>query len=86
MTPEDLDPGFYLVGREDGTVEPFFVKITLSESGSGNRLLHFHPDVSWHVEQAKEYSGWWWRLMTIGHLPSDKALRKMGPMYGMGGR
>ncbi len=82
-TPDDLEPGIYLVGRDDGTVQPFFVKVVID---GPSKQIHHHPDVSFHVDQAREYSGWWWEKMTVGRLPSDKELREMGPMYGQGGR
>ena len=82
MTPDDLQPGMYLVGREDGTVEPFFVKVT---HGPSLLFINHHPDVTYLVEQARYKPGWWWRRMTVGKLPSDRVLAAMPSLYGWGG-
>ena len=53
----------YLVGRDDETVEPFFVKMS-------HDIMTCHPNVAALMDHAYLHRGWWWELMEIpDHFP-----------------
>ncbi len=75
MTPDDLQPGMYLVGRDDGKVDPFFVKVEVYKhllAGSCRDRLK--------MRRARFEPGWWWRRMDVPDvLPDQEAIDALPP-------
>ncbi len=71
-----LKEGIYLVGREDGTVDSFFVRVTEDMEVIG-------PPRSGHlIDRALDSSKhWWWRRMLPTCLPTDAVLAQMPPHH-----
>ena len=58
MIQKELVPGMYLVGRSDGGIEPFFIKVTKSS-------VSCHEDLAPLMDHALMHKGWWLQLMEI---------------------
>ena len=60
--------GYYLVGRRDGFIEPFFAQIIVDEDGDRSVLHNSGVDI---VDEAIRNEGdeWWWNLMEVEHMP-----------------
>lgn len=73
-TAHDLPEGMYLIGRLDGLVTPFFVRITDGESGR-----HFKADVTdrFLIKIVSHPREWWWCPKFPDTLPSDTELAAM---------
>jgi hypothetical protein len=66
-----LEPGLYLVGREDGTVDEFHVRIDVSPGGAFYTDVRDEIDVAM-VDHALNNAGWWWRRIGIPNaLPEN---------------
>ena len=68
-----LRPGWYLVGRHDGSVEPFYVKVTAGPEDS--MVLGFNE--RW-LDLLPDYGNYWWEKQAIPdciplHWPRKKA-------------
>ncbi len=69
MKPDGLEPGMYLVGRDDGSQTPFFVRV--GEAGSRqpySKKLHL---------ATIETGGWWRRMEVPWTLPDQDVLDSM---------
>lgn len=66
-----LEPGMYLVGRNDGGIEPFFAEVD-----DEYKVVHNVPaDL---IVPAIAGKGWWWHRMRVPEcLPDDEALAKI---------
>ena len=72
MNGHDLAPGYYLVGRHDGEVEPFFVRVQLNTLG--RREAHHHADSCDVICAAVDAGGaWWWQRMAVDDVPNSWA-------------
>ena len=58
----DLTPSMYLVGRKDGQIEQFFVRITPA------RKLEYHVATDL-VMEANDSDEWWWHRMIPDYMP-----------------
>ena len=77
MTPDDLQPGMYLVGRDDGKVDPFFV-----------RVVDINPQLCYtlacpnlpQLQRARFEPDWWWERRDVPrYLPSQEAMDSLPP-------
>ena len=56
-----LKPGWYLVGRRDGKIDPFFVEI-----GIGGRIKTAGSGIACHTERGKIWKrAYWWERQEI---------------------
>lgn len=76
--PQDLREGMYLVGRRDGSVSSFFVRIL---DGSSSRHFLANVESEWVDSMMEDPDSWWWRLKSPDYLPSDFALDAMVPPH-----
>lgn len=71
MIPVNLTPGIYLVGRDDGAVEPFFIRVVTSVE------THIGSDIPYDSEVWLD-PGWWRQKMVVpATMPSDDEWRKI---------
>lgn len=68
----------YLVGRNDGMVDPFFAAVTIER-----HVEHHVPRDLINRAIANYGAEWWWHLMEIPrHMPDQAALDKLPPFRG----
>ena len=82
---EQLKPGMYLVGREDGGIDPFFVIVEYDGIClSGDESIV--PAAQAMTDYMHDAGRWWWRRMTVTHkLPSQEIMDALPPFPVMRG-
>lgn len=59
-----IHPGWYEIGREDGTIVPVLVRV----DSCGGGIFHFaacSPRARVYAEEALNCDGWWWRRIAV---------------------
>lgn len=71
MAHYTLDLGWYLVGRTDGLIDPFFAKVQ-SDGQGGKEVVHNVDRRLVELAIRGRVDDWWWHLMDPGDcLPAD---------------
>lgn len=72
LIAQGLETGMYLVGREDGAIDPFFVQVL------DNGAMKCHEDLEPLMDHAQDHAGWWWsRIGVPDFLPDSKTLGRL---------
>jgi len=64
-----IEPGYYLVGRHDGEVDEFFVRVYIDEEG--DKCVSHHVDQNMIDCAIECVADWWWQEMTEETVPKN---------------